>query len=64
MSDVMVQCSSWNGNTNPLRVESGGDLSAVIVLLIKYEYALSDSRQWPEQVSLDGATNEMELRTA
>ena len=38
-------------------------MSTVIVLLMKHEYALSDNRNWREQVSPDGITNEMGIIT-
>ena len=38
-------------------------MSTIIVLLMKYEYALSDNRKRREQVSLDGITNEMRIFT-
>ena len=46
-------CCLWNGNTHPLRSESGRNMSAMIVLLMKWEYALPDNWKWREQVSLD-----------
>ena len=49
---------------HPLRVKSGRNKSAIIMLLMKYKYALPDNQKWQGQVSLDGAANEMEVCTA
>ena len=35
----------------------------IMVLLMKYKYALSDYRKWQEKVSLDGVANEMGIIT-
>ena len=58
-------CCSWNGNTHWLKVESGArNMSAMIIVpLMKWKRALSDSRKWQEHVSHDCAAHEMEIRT-
>ena len=41
--------------THWLRVESGGNMSAVIVVLMEWKYAPPESQKWQEHISLDGA---------
>ena len=50
--------------TRPLS-EKGWNISAMIVLLMKYKYTLPDTnRKWREHLSLDhGEAHEMGLRT-
>ena len=57
-------CSSRNENTHPLRVKRGRNKSAMIVLLMKYKYALPDNQEWRDHVSRDGAAHEIQLRTS
>ena len=46
--------------THCLRVKSGGNTSAMILLLIKYKYALSNNQIWREHVSrYHGAAHEI-----
>jgi hypothetical protein len=39
-------------------------MSAVILLRLKWKYALPDNQKWREHVSYDCAAHAMELRTA
>ena len=49
---------------NPLRAQSGRNMSGMIVLLMKYKYALPDKGKWREHVSRDnGAAHGTGLRT-
>ena len=57
-------CLRWNGITHCLRVNSGENMSAMIVLLVKWKYALSESRKWREHVSRDCTAHKLETRTA
>ena len=56
-------CCSWNGNTYRLRNESSRNMSAMIVLLMKWNYTLAKRRKWREHVSNVCATHEMEIHT-
>ena len=60
-------CCLWNGNTHRLKVESGGNLSAVIInsdwLLMKWQYTLAEIQKWREYVTVDCITHEMKIRT-
>ena len=56
-------CCSWNGNTHRLGVKSGVDMSAMIVLLMKWKYVLPEIQKCREHVNHDCATHEMEIRT-
>ena len=38
-------------------------MSAMIVLLMNWKYALAESQKWQEDVSHDGATRELERHT-
>ena len=49
--------------THYLRVQSGGNLSIMILLLIKYKYPLPDYQKWQEYVGHDGPAHEMRIRT-
>ena len=45
-------------------IESGENMSTVMVLVMEWNYALPENRKWRENVSCDGAANKKELRTA
>ena len=54
---------SWNANTHWLRVESGWNMSAMIVVLMKCKYALAESQKWQEHVSNNWAAHVIEIHT-
>ena len=56
-------CCTWDGNTHILIIKSGRNKSALMVLRMKWEYALPGNRECRDQVSLDCADHEMEIRT-
>ena len=54
---LLSWCNSWNRITHPLRVKSGMNMSAMIVLLMKWEYSQSESQKWQTQAeSQSGGT--------
>ena len=56
-------CRKWNRITHCLGAESGGNTSAIIVLLMIWTYTPTERRKRREHVSHDCASHKMYIRT-